>query len=42
MALTAHMKVHEKKPENAERIKAATAVPAPSPGTKSRRVAAQK
>lgn len=42
MALTAHMKVHEKKPENAERIKAATVVPAPSPGTKSRRVAAQK
>lgn len=42
MALAAHMKVHDKKPEIAALVKAAAMVAAPSPGTKSRRVAAQK
>ncbi len=44
MALAAHMKIHEKRPEKTEEIKEIpVAAPSPvTPGTKSKRVAAQK
>ena len=42
MALAAHLKVHDKRPENTEEFNQVEAIAAQSPATKSKRAAAHK
>lgn len=42
MALAAHLKVHDKRPENTEEFNQVEATPSPSLATKSKRAAAHK